>query len=1065
MKLLIFFISLTTIISAQTFQSPSNPYYWKNKTVNSDYWQQDVNYKIDAYLDEKEEIIKGKETIVYTNNSPFELKELFFNLYQNAFIENSYLTDLQIANGVKPKFGSWEKANKGNEINSIKIDGVEMKTEIDGSIMKVKLVTPLKSNSKLNIDIDFNTYYSKGGDTRRRMKSYTYKGVKHFNGAHWYPRIAVYDAKFGWCTDQHLNREFYGDFGDYEVNLNFPADYVVEATGEIQNENEVLPDTLRKKLELSNFWNHKWDTAVTFIQKINKGERKTWKYKGRNVHDFAWVAGPTYRLMETSNQGVKVVALVLEPHASGWKNACDFTQKVISVYSRDFGKYAYPKMVVADCQDGMEYPMLTMDGGSDPGYRGLIAHEVGHNWFYGMVNNNETYRAMLDEGFTQFLTVWAQERIDGPHVFNGPEMEKKIKEGKAEAMSVRESRIFWSYIDDAKKIEDPTLNTHSDGFNGALGQGGGYRHVYSKTATMLFNLQYVLGDSLFTNAMKYYFDKWSFKHPYIEDFRQSIIEYTQADLNWFFDQWIETSKHVDYKLNHLKKLDSNKYQLSITRKGYMQMPLDITVWGKSGKAYNFYIPNTWFQKSTNATVLKRWIGWDNKLQMNYKTIISIPEEISHAEIDTTKRLADINELNNSSKFPLSIKFDKSAYTPYLNRHEYQALWRPNIWYNNFDGIKLGFSIDGAFMKVFHKIQADFWVNTTIGKGAIRETNENMTNPIKDYTNDLVSFRLSYQTPTNSFVQNSKIKIEARHLDGVGLGKVEWTKEINDIWSFSVAEKLMWKSAYYNFAYDYQPYTTWGANTAANNSVMLNIWFKKAINSAIYKSSRFTARTSLFSLKEYSYAELDNNVTFSINKLKLKTRFFGRFGVGITPETNLNSGGANGETLMENAFMRSATFFPNDWTIGKNNFSNLQFAGGLNMRGYSFRDYVVSGSNYYMISNNNTGYSVNSQLNFEKLIPFKFNKLKETIGLEIYAFGDIGQSGTISDVYNMKYSNSPWLVDAGIGTSITIKKFWYPNNFKPLTFRFDIPAYLSHPAQEDLGNEFKFRWLLGIEKAL
>lgn len=1066
MRLLLFFLLFITIsLFSQNFQSTSNPYYWKNKTKENTYWQQDVNYKIQAFLDEKEEIIKGKETIVYTNNSPNELKELFFNLYQNAFTENSYLADLQRANGLNPKFGKWEKANKGNEILALKVNGQSVKTEIDGSIMKVFLLTPLKSNESITIEVDFNTYYSRGGDTRRRMKSYVYKGIKHFNGAHWYPRIAVYDRKFGWCTDQHLNREFYGDFGNYDVQLNMPADYVVEATGELQNETEVLPDSLNKQLQLSNYWNRKWDTAITFFIKKQPNERKTWKYIGKNVHDFAWVAGPTYRRMETIQNGVKVVALVLEPHASGWKNACDYTQKIISIYSRDFGKYAYPKMVVADCQDGMEYPMLTMDNGADPGYRGLLAHEVGHNWFYGMVNNNETYRAMLDEGFTQFLTVWSLERIDGKFLYQGAEMEKKIKEGKAEGLNIREARIYWGYMNDAMRLQDPTLNTHSDGFNGALGQGGGYGHVYSKTATMLFNLQYVLGDSLFSNAMKYYFDKWSFRHPYVEDFRQSIIEYTKVDLNWFFDQWIETSKHVDYKIKSIKSLDSNKYELSLHRNGRMQMPLDITIWGKSGKAYNFYIPNTWFEKSTDATVLKRWIGWDNKLKTDYKTTITIPEEISHAEIDTTKRLADINELNNSTKLPLKIQFDNSSYSSYLNRHEYLATWRPNIWYNNFDGIKLGVNFDGAFMKNFHQINADFWVNTTLGKGLIREYNENTTNPVKDYTNDLVSFRISYQTPTNSFIQNSKLKVEARHLDGIALGKLEWSKEINDIWAFSLAEKIMWKTAGENIIYDYQPYNTWGYNTAADNSVTLNLMFKKAITQSIYKSSKLTLRSSFLSINPYSYAELDNNVSFSINKFKLKTRFFGRLGTGLSRPTSINAGGANGEQMLENPFMRSVSFFPNDWTSLGNSNAHLHYGGqGMNLRGYAFRDYIIADNTYIGLNNKNTGYAANGQLNFENFIPLKFNKLKENVGFEMYVFGDIGQLGNIDNLYNFNYNKSPWLVDAGVGASLTIKRFWYMNNFKPTTFRFDIPAYLSHPAKEDQGESFKFRWLIGIDKA-
>ena len=113
-----------------------------------------------------------------------------------------------------------------------------------------------------------------------------------------------------------------------------------------------------------------------------------------------------------------------------------------------------------------------------------------------------------------------------------------------------DSRVYYSYINDATKQNDPIISTHSDCFNGALGHGGGYRHVYYKTAAMLYNLQYVLGDELFLDAMKHYFETWKIAHPYTEDFRNSIIQFTKVDLNWFFDQWLETEKRIDYGVTH-----------------------------------------------------------------------------------------------------------------------------------------------------------------------------------------------------------------------------------------------------------------------------------------------------------------------------------------------------------------------------------------------------------------------------------------------------------------------------------------------------------------------------------
>lgn len=495
--------------------------YWKNKRPHAAYWQQDVAYKIDAEIDETTDIISGYEQLTYTNNSPDTLHFVFFHLYQNAFLPGSYLDQLQRANGVKPTFGKYEASQRGIAIESISTDKIELKKELDNTILKVYLDKPLLPNSATTFDIKFKTYYDTGS-TRRRMKKYKSSiGFTHYNGCQWYPKICVYDHHAGWNTDQHLNREFYGDFGSWDVNLTFASNYVVEATGVLQNEAEVLPDTLKKKLQISNFKDKKWDEKASIITPYKRGQTKTWQYHADNVHDFAFTADPTYRIADTFWNGVRCVAIVQEPHASGWQNAAAYTAKIIKCFSEDFGMYEYPKMVVADAQDGMEYPMITMDGGKDPGYRGLLVHEVGHNWFYGMIGSNETYRAMLDEGFTQFLTVWGMNKIDGENIVNEPSKNSYVNHF-SKAQNVRDTRAYYGYLMDATIEADEQLNTHSDMFHGAIGQGGGYRHVYMKTATMLYNLQYLLGDSLFSKAMKHYVAQWKMCHPYPEDFRNSI---------------------------------------------------------------------------------------------------------------------------------------------------------------------------------------------------------------------------------------------------------------------------------------------------------------------------------------------------------------------------------------------------------------------------------------------------------------------------------------------------------------------------------------------------------------
>jgi hypothetical protein len=302
-------------------------------------------------------------------------------------------------------------------------------------------------------------------------------------------------------------------------------------------------------------------------------------------------------------------------------------------------------MVAADANDGMEYPMITMDGGRDPGYRGLLVHEIAHNWFYGMVGSNETYRAALDEGFTQFLTADGLEQINGDTLIE--DVPKGwIRRHFTEPRLSRDVRVYNTYIADAATGQDFQLNTHSDDFNGALGHGGGYRLVYYKTATMLYNLQYVLGDSLFQGAMQHYFQQWKFAHPYFEDFRNSIIQYTKVDLNWFFDQWLETTKGLNYGICGIKKVrGTDSFDISIMRKGEMQMPVDFTVTTKTGSKQSYHIPNTWFEKTTAAAVLPRWTGW-GMLNKKYSARISVPEGIKHVQIDTSNRLADKMMLDN-----------------------------------------------------------------------------------------------------------------------------------------------------------------------------------------------------------------------------------------------------------------------------------------------------------------------------------------------------------------------------------------------------------------------------------
>lgn len=1009
-------------INENEYRSVNNPHYWKNKMPYPGYWQQDVHYQLNVEIDDKEESVAGSERLVYYNNSPDTLYEVYFHLYQNAFTPNSYAHELRKSGKLTTVFGEHEAKGVGTAITHFSIDNEITDYTIDNTILHAKLNKPLFPNSKITFDITFKTYWDKedGGNMRRRMKTFQHSGVTHFDGVHWYPRICVYDRKFGWTTDQHLGKEFYGDFGLFEVALTFPNQYIVEATGEIQNEDQVLPPKLREAIDLKNYKTSR--SELTQPIKAD-GTKKTWRYKAVNVHDFAFTADPTYRIGEVIVDGVRCIALAQEENAHLWQNTANFVGQVVSAYSNDFGDYVYPKMVAADARDGMEYPMITLNSGNWPGHQYVIAHEVGHNWFFGMLGNNETYRSALDEGFTQFLTAWSLKKISGNTAYGNP-IDKGV--------------VFNRYLDHATGVNSATLNVHADHYNSAERHGGGYGQVYFKTATMLYNLQYVLGDELFLDAMQHYVEQWKICHPYWEDFKTSIIRYTKTDLNWFFDQWITTTKTIDYAVIGVKKGEDGSW-IELERKGSMQMPLDVLVKFKDGSEEMHYISNTYFNKKTSAIKHKAWIGWD-EMNKTYTFKTNSTQKVAQVIIDPSERLADVNRLNNHKKPPIKTSFSKWRKL-YGNYDDYQLKWHPTIWYNGVDGLKPGLTFQGNYGNYKHLIDATAWYNTGV---LAREGIDTLGRSAP------VNYRLNYTTQLD---RSSTITIHSRWLDGLNLNELSCHKEWGKL-NIEASFKSLYRNGSHNLEYlinDEQ----WTANRF-NNTLNLSAdrRFKYFKGDAILKLS--TRATALYS--DYSYASVsaEYKSIHRIKDLSLKTRVFGQWitGDNIAPESRLLLSGANNEEMMEEPFFRSIGFIPSSWEGYGNSFGNWHYGGGLNLRAYN--NYAATnasdGDTFYIFAGNG-GAALNLELDFNRLLdPFK--KIRP-LSLNTYLFGDAGILA--SDGYN-----SDLRVDAGIGTALTIRTMKY-NYYKPLVIRFDIPFFANRiPSGES--NYIAFRYVLGISRA-
>jgi hypothetical protein len=1086
-------IHVLTDFPNNPYPSPNNPHYWKNKKPYEGYWQQDVHYTINAILNEEDELINGQEILVYTNNSPNTLTEAYFHLYQNAVQPGSLTDELYKQNKAKVTFGKYEAQKLGTVIHSIQInpedkpirdeprESQNIAFEIQNTLLKIKLPTPLKPGDSIAFHIDFTTYFDRGS-IRRRMKVYDHHGYKHFNGVHWYPRICVYDRKFTWETDQHVEKEFYGDYGFFNISLTLPNHYVVEATGTLVNKDDVLPAALRKQLDIANFKDKPIGSQPSVITEPN-GSFKTWNFQAVNVHDFAWTADPTYRIGETTWNGLQCVAIAQENNAAGWQQTAQFTAKVIATYSRDFGMYNYPKIVCADAADGMEYPMITLDGGYYPSHQGLIAHEVGHNWFFGMVGSNETYRAALDEGFTQFLTAWC--------------MRKLTKESQPEL-----KRAFAGYMEDAIDGTDEVLETHSNDFHSATGHGGGYKHVYYKTASMLYNLQYYLGDSVFLQAMKNYVEQWKFCHPYIEDFRNSIIQSAQTDLNTFFDQWFQTNKSADYSIKRITPLKTtNYYRVTLQRNGKMVMPVDLDFLitpsatkrnvskrnlAQSHIFYAVTIPVSQYQKPGRYN-LKPWIGWD-KLRPTYTFDIEMPVDgkVKQVWLDRSGRLADINRVNNVWKKRSEWRLDlgNGANTNYLG--VYQGLVRPAVRYNVASGVLLGAVASGQYAGRKKEFNLGLWY--TSGWQA-------------RYSH---APKLQYQAEFKHQTRGGgTYYYQSLLYNEINTHELGWFNRIGKT-EYGLNGKSMQRYHRLQYNIDQPFYNPWinsqlsgrdpyfpqrdqldGFLSTANQwsyvaQAQLNLYVKQAYSGWGKSGSvRFDMRMpSPWSNSQYGFVQLEWKHFQPVGKTLLRLRSLAYFGGGNnpTPESVLYLASANPEDAFQQDLYRDFGMY--NLNNSSTQWNTIQVNGGLNLRGfngYSAPKTVkqANGNDTTLaFFRGNQGLGINAALDLTPY--FRWIPKVKLLGINPYLFGDAGIIGQPLNSLNTNREMvtsqvySRLLADAGFGASVnlrnwsTITKNKALRAAKPINLRVDFPIWVNAVQNDDSFVQFRMRVSVGTD---
>lgn len=689
-------------------------------TAATPYWQQEVNYRMEIALAPDLRTITGTIEIQYINNSSDTLRTLYIKAFPNAIQRGSY------ADFVARKRNEWDLAElKPDASASLTLVPMPERTrdgsvlsplsppfEVDNTIITVTLNAPIVPGDTADLKYGFKTILPSGNEMRMGKFGGTTKA------AYWYPQVCVYDHRLGWVNAQYIGwGECYGDYGKFDVTITAPEDQIVAATGELVNESEVIPDSLRQLYDLSNFlkpraeWpKFSFDSATT----------KTWHFVAEHVNDFAFTCSNNWCIDTTSTNGVKIVAYALRNKANGWKDAAKLTRQEIETYSQLFVPYAWPVIRVCDAYSGMEFPMLADCGGQDPspGFKVVVYHEVGHQWFMGMIGSNQVDRPFLDEGFN----------VLGEHVT----MEKyQGRAGNMNSFHNWYQRKFapWSEDRDDRGFR-PLMLLMQQGMDKPMvfsyDQGEEYWpwrvSAYYKTAAMHYSLRSLLGDSAYFAAMQHYCHKWLFKHPYEDDFTQAMEEATGLELDPFLQQWYHSRDRLDYSIDGFSsKFDGKMYThtIKLSRPGKFVAPVELAVIWEQGDTSMFTIPPEGMAFARPGyRLLPTWNQF-RRYSDRYEVPLRAERKIKKIVIDPENISIDINRLNNSTGFmpPMEVRFDNMKYdrTPV---NKYKLRIRPDLWYDEPNGLAIGYHGHGAYLEEVRWYSLDARVGTRSGRSTV-----------------------------------------------------------------------------------------------------------------------------------------------------------------------------------------------------------------------------------------------------------------------------------------------------------------------------------------------------------
>ena len=623
-----FLLGLTalTVLSCKTTENtiqPSVQTVTNSTSITSKdtYWQQHVDYKMTIDMDVTNYQYKGKQELVYTNNSPDELKKVYYHLYFNAFQPGSEM-DARLATvpdpdgrmttniGTKdnPKIVSRIAGLKPDEIGFIKVNslmqnGVAVAHKTVGTILEVTLNESIKPGQKVTFTMDF---LGQVPLQIRRSGRNNAEGVA-LSMTQWYPKLAEYDFE-GWHADAYIAREFHGVWGNFDVKLTIDKNYTVGGSGYLQNPNQI---------------GHGYEDAGVTVPKPT-GNKLTWHFVAPNVHDFTWAADPNYIHDKIKGEhGVDLHFLYKNDESikENWKKLQPRTAELLAFFNKNIGPYPWKQYSVIQGGDGgMEYAMCTLITGkrSYGSLVGVTAHEMAHAWFQHLFATNEAKHEWMDEGMTSYISALAEAK-EKENTFAGA------------------YRNYYYLVASGK--EEPQ-STYADRYHSNTAYG---ISAYSKGEIFLAQLGYIIGQDKLAETLHQYYKHWKFKHPTPNDFKRVAEKVSGFELDWYLNEWTQTTKTIDYAIKSVEGTT-----VTLERVGELAMPLDLIVEYNDGSKEYVYIPLQMAraEKSTAYPNLKRVVKKDWAWAHPTYTF-EASKTIKKITIDPSDLMADIDKTNNT----------------------------------------------------------------------------------------------------------------------------------------------------------------------------------------------------------------------------------------------------------------------------------------------------------------------------------------------------------------------------------------------------------------------------------